>query len=83
MRHPSHVAWQRVVDEVVVVDLASRCALGLNPVGSLVWELVAGLDEPAIARAVAERFAVPLERASEDVRTFLADLTARGLVEAA
>jgi len=82
MRHPPHVAWQRVVDEVVVVDLAGRRALGFNPVGSLVWELIATHDEPDIVRTVAERFAVSREQAALDVRAFLADLASRSLVDA-
>jgi hypothetical protein len=81
MRHARHLAWQRVGGEIIVVDLGARRALGLNPVGSLVWELIGRSDEEALARTVAERFAVPLERAADDVRAFLADLRTRGLVE--
>lgn len=81
MRHAEHVAWQRVGEEVVVVDLDTHRAMGFNPVGSLIWELIGQTDESTLARIVAERFAVPLERSATDVRAFLSDLTARGLLE--
>ena len=81
MRHAEHVTWQRVGDEVIVVDLNTRHAMGFNQVGSLIWELVGQADESTLARIVAERFAVPLARSAPDVRAFLAYLLARGLLE--
>jgi coenzyme PQQ synthesis protein D (PqqD) len=65
-----------------VVDLESIYVL--NPVAARIWEL---LESPTtadrIARAVADEFAVSLERASPDVLEFLDALGSRGLIQAA
>ena len=56
--------------------------MGLNAVGSFVWGLLDGRRTVAeLARAVAERFQVPTERALADVGAFLAVLRDRQLVE--
>lgn len=83
LQYAPRVAWQAVGDEVIVVDLAGTKTLGLNPVGSLVWTLLADHEEPAIAEAVARRFDVPLETARRDVATFLRMLRDRDLVREA
>ena len=78
-RHPD-VAWQAIGDEAVLMCLADRKILGLNPVGALVWSLVEELDEDGLVGAVVERFATGEEEAREDVRAFVALLRERGLV---
>jgi hypothetical protein len=83
LRRSPDVAWQSIGDETVVMDLAGRRVLGLNPTGGLVWSLLEELDETSLAGAVAERFSVEPARAREDVREFLASLLARGLVREA
>jgi predicted deacylase len=70
-----------VIDgEAVVIDLVKGFSLGLNPTGSLVWDLLADHDEPAIAGEVARRFDVTPEAARRDVHEFLAVMRERGLV---
>jgi hypothetical protein len=70
-----------VIDgEAVVIDLVNGFSLGLNPTGSLVWDLLADHDEGAIAGEVARRFDVSPETASRDVHEFLAAMRERGLV---
>jgi len=78
-RHPD-VAWQAIGDEAVLMSLAERKILGLNPVGALVWSLVEERDEDGLVAAVVERFATGDEGAREDVRAFVALLRERGLV---
>ena len=78
-RHPE-VAWQTIGDEAVVMSLAERRVLGLNPTGALVWSLVGERDEDGLVDALVEKFATDRERAREDVRGFLALLRDRGLV---
>jgi hypothetical protein len=77
--HPS-LAWQEIDGEGVVMDLARGRVLGLNPVGAFIWSRLADHDEEAVARALAGRFEVDLETARGDVRAFLDDLRAEGLV---
>lgn len=78
-RHPD-VAWQRIGEEAVVMSLAERRVLGLNPTGALVWALLEERDEDGLVAAVVERFATEDARAREDVRSFLSLLRERGLV---
>jgi hypothetical protein len=78
-RHPD-VAWQAIGDEAVLMSLADRKILGLNPVGALVWSLVEERDEDGLVAAVVERFATGDDEAREDVRAFVALLRERGLV---
>ncbi len=60
-----NVAWRRVGDEMLVVNLGRRRMLALNEAGGAVWEALAG------GGAVAAGEADP----------FLADLEAEGVVE--
>ena len=78
-RHPD-VAWQRIGDEAVLMNLAPEGrVLGLNPVGAFLWSMLEERDEDGLVAAVVERFAVADARAREDVREFLALLRGRGL----
>lgn len=71
-----------VEGEAVLLDLAGRRVLGLNPVGSFVWGQLDGRRTAAeLAEAVAARFRIVVERARADVDAFLADLNGRGLLE--
>lgn len=78
-RHPD-VAWQTIGDEAVLMSLAERRVLGLNPTGTLVWTLVEERDEDGLVRAVTERFATAEAEARQDVRAFLSLLRGRGLI---
>jgi hypothetical protein len=78
-RHPD-LAWQSIGDELVVMSLADKRVLGLNPAGALVWSLVEERDEDGLVAALLERFDTDATAAREDVRGFLATLRARGLV---
>lgn len=71
-----------VEGEAVLLDLAGRTIMGLNPVGSFAWGLLDGRRTVAeVAAAVAAHFAVGAERAAADLGLFLADLRDRGLIE--
>ena len=77
--HPS-VAWQEIDGEGVVMDLARGTVMGLNPVGAFIWSHLPDHDAEAVARALAGRFEVDLQTARADVRTFLDELLAEGLI---
>jgi Coenzyme PQQ synthesis protein D (PqqD) len=83
-RRSSRCAAQVVEGEAVLLDLQGRQLVGLNGVGSFVFELIDGAhDVTALAAAVAERFEVELPRAELDVVAFVQDLVRRGFVEVA
>lgn len=77
--HPA-LAWQEIDGEGVVMDLARGRVLGLNPVGAFIWSRLSDHDAEAVALALAGRFAVDLETARGDVRAFLDELLAEGLI---
>lgn len=76
----SHLAWQLIDGQAVVMDLSAGKTLGLNPAGSLIWELLPDHDEAGMAQVLAERFGIELDAARADVHAFLEEMKARGLV---
>src|SRR5271155_3593311 len=75
-----------VAGETVVVPICRGVAdleaiFTLNGVGTRLWALLAeGRTESELSAFVAQRFAVLAEQAQCDVRNFLAELQAAGLV---
>jgi len=80
MRRSPDVAWQRIGDEAIVMNLPEGRVLGLNPTGTLVWSLLEEKDEDGLVSALTERFAADEEQARDDLRGFLAFLRERRLV---
>jgi hypothetical protein len=78
----SHVAWQIVEGEAILVDLSSGTSIGLNPAGTLIWSVLERLDERAIVQQTAEHFGISHEVAQRDVQEFLIDMERRRLIEA-
>lgn len=77
-------AWRTIEGEAVILSLDTKVFRGLNAVGSRVWELIDGrrsVDE--IARVIAGEFRVASDAAARDVRAFVEQLLAKGLVTAA
>lgn len=69
----THVAWRRIDDEVILVDLAAKDMVGLNLSGGELWRLFEQpRDGQVLARAIAERSDGAL--LDEDVIAFIADL---------
>jgi hypothetical protein len=82
-KRAENLAWQTVDSQTIVVDLERGRSLGLNETGGLVWQLLADMDEEAIAAEMGHRYGVEEERAARDVRAILAALRDRGLIEGA
>jgi hypothetical protein len=80
LRRSPDVAWQKIGDEAIVMNLPEGRVLGLNPTGALVWSLLEERDEHGLVRALTERFATDEQQARDDVRGFLAFLRERRLV---
>ena len=69
-------------DRAVLLDADGKELITLNPVGTLVWQM---LDEPLDAEAVAEALQasfpdVPMAKLEDDANRFLAELAASELV---
>jgi hypothetical protein len=80
-RIASHVAWQRLEDEAVVIDVPARTAIGLNPSGTVVWDLIEDHDLQEIAEKLADHFQIPSRRAVRDVTKLVEELKSRRLIE--
>jgi len=75
-----------VVDgKAVLIDTTGKELITLNRVGTLVWDAIDGRREPAaLVEFLATQFAdVPKDRLESDIRRFVSDLTAAGLVTGA
>jgi Coenzyme PQQ synthesis protein D (PqqD) len=81
---PSPDALVRVVgEESVVLDLASGRYLGMNPVGTRVWELLTTGSTPAAAvSTMLDEFEVDEAVLRNDVSVFVGELLSLGLVSA-
>lgn len=81
-RPAAHVRAACTPDGAVLLDLRTGRYLALNTVGSAVWaELDAGGSLHDLPARLAERFEAPPEKVADDVRRFVAQLAASGLVE--
>ncbi len=80
-RHMPHVAWRRVEEESVLLNVDTSEYYSLDPVGTQVWELLGqGEDEEGIAQALAEDYGVASARAASDVRALVSDLLREKLI---
>ena len=68
-------------DGLVVLDVRGGLVLASNVVGARIWQLLeAEARTNEIANRIAAEFNVDRDRAARDVASFVADLSARGLV---
>lgn len=76
------LAWRRVGDEAVVLDIQGKVLRGLNLTAWHVWEMLDGTHSLGeITADVAATFAISDERAGSDVFAFVAELQRAGLIE--
>jgi Coenzyme PQQ synthesis protein D (PqqD) len=81
-RRSDHVVYEVTGDRAVLLDADGRELITLNPVGTVVWQL---LDEPLNAGEVATALHatfpdVPMAKLEVDANRFLAELAASELV---
>ena len=70
-----HVAWRRVDDEVVVLDLDSSAYYSLNDTGSRMWELLAaGHPLDNVVSLVSDEYGHAVADVSRDADALLKDL---------
>lgn len=81
-QHHPNIIWRVLDDGVVVVSPQEGQVRVLNKVGTTIWGLIDGRRTVTdLAAALVEQYDVPLEEARRDLRTFLAELTERGLLQ--
>ena len=81
-RRSESVTFEVIDQRAVLLDPDGVELITLNPVGTLVWELLEPPCAPeAIVAGLVDRFPdVPVDALRADVDHFLSDLSARGLV---
>lgn len=80
----SHLAYQTIEGEAVVLDIPGRIIRGFNPVGTRIWDLIDGRRTVReIGKIITEEFAVEEVQALSDVREFLGQLLSEGLISMA
>ena len=78
------VRWREIDQEIVAVDLGRSDYVSTNESGVLLWRRLAeGTTQEQLVDELVSAFGIKAERASEDVRRFLAELDARNLLERA
>ncbi|GAB3081631.1 PqqD family protein [Micromonospora schwarzwaldensis] len=76
------VAWRTTGDETVLLDIGQSVYFALDRAATSLWPyLVAGATTAQLAEVLVGQAEVERERAVADVRSFLADLEAAGLLE--
>jgi hypothetical protein len=80
-KHAPHVAWRRVENEAVVLDLNSSEYVSLNETAVLIWEKL-GDGEPLerIQSAVCGEFDVSSDEALAGIKRFVKELTHKKLL---
>ncbi len=78
-----NLEWRILEKEIVVLDLTASTYLAVNASGAALWESLArGASEQDLRDLLVQRYAVTPDVAQRDVARFLADLRARGLIDA-
>lgn len=76
----SHVAWQVVDGEAVIINVASGATIGLNPTATFIWTQLDGRSQSELAAATASQFGVEPGRAAADVEEILGEWQRRSLI---
>ena len=80
-RIPGDVVFRDLDGEGVLLNLTTGMYYGLNPTGTVVWNLLRqGCSTSEIVSAIVARFDVDADVAAADVALLVGDLAAKGLV---
>lgn len=79
---PTDIATREIGDTVMILDLGTGRYHSVGGSGTVLLELLAGdVTEEQLVDALVGTYAVDRELAARDVRAFLADLDANGLLQ--
>jgi hypothetical protein len=77
----SHVAWRRVDEEVVVLDLNTSVYYAFNESAARIWELLCdGKSLERVVETIVAEFDSPPATVKKDVQALLKDLRAEKLM---
>lgn len=81
VRQAEDVLFQDLDGELVLLSTKTGEYYGLNDVGTRIWILLQeGWELPAIVKSLQARYEVRIDQLLTDVRKFLTDLEASGLI---
>lgn len=81
LRRVSSLPFQKMNDEVLVVDPRTREVHLLNPTATRIWDLLEVPSTPAEVLAIlSEEFDAPVEALRADLETLLKELDIKGLL---
>jgi hypothetical protein len=78
VRVDPRVAWQAVAGQVIVLDLTTGSATGLNELGTFIWPRLGSETESEIVEAIVGEFEVDETTAALDLSRFVALLESKG-----
>lgn len=81
IKHAPEVAWRRVEDEVVILDLKNSIYYSLSAVGARIWELIGkgtGLEE--IVQKVGNEYSAKENTIRRDLKNLLERLRKEKLI---
>jgi coenzyme PQQ synthesis protein D (PqqD) len=75
--------WREADGDVIALDDRVTAYISTNAAGALLWKQLAdGATSEELAARLVSEFGIDRERAARDVESFLAELDARGFLEA-
>ncbi len=84
LRHNRRVAWRKVADEAVILDVDSAVYYSLAGSGLRMWELIGeGKTVPEIAATMAQEYDAPEEDIARDCADLIRKLRAECLLDGA
>ncbi|MBI4374896.1 MAG: PqqD family protein [Elusimicrobia bacterium] len=73
---PASIAWRKVEDQAIVLDLESSHYYSLDPIGTRIWELLCeGRAAHEIAADLALEYDAPAEKIKRDVSELVRELS--------
>jgi hypothetical protein len=83
-KHSGRVAWRKVADEAVILDVEDASYFSLRGPGLRMWELLGQRKAPAeIVRALAGEYDAPEKAIAEDLDRLVRELRREKLIEKA
>ncbi|MBI3553930.1 MAG: PqqD family protein [Elusimicrobia bacterium] len=83
-KHSRRVAWRKVADEAVILDVETAAYFSLSGAGLRIWELLGkGRTVLEIAKTLAAEYDAPEDRLRDDCAVLVGRLAKEGLISRA
>jgi hypothetical protein len=83
-RHAKHVAWRKVEDEAVILDMDTAVYYSLQETGARIWELIGqGKSVQEIIQIIVEEYDAAEQEVRKDVDEIILKLKKEKIIEPA